>query len=237
MIFRTVLQSPWEAWDEQYLWVLQRYARRLIVRIPGLISHESFDGPYRPDEPRVKRWEAAMKMLFRNRVYTAFVIMQFDRFAGMNPLEAGRPFPLYPAMLYDRWAQTEEFRHRLDQMLHELRAVVGEMPIVLQGEDWSARWIMRLEFTPTYLVLDNPFVGMDEAADVFNEQLARPGILRRSRMSRFRSWDHWRMHIKREQLIAAHLPESHRHGHWERRQMPTRKMRPLLEVINEREAA
>lgn len=172
-----------------------------------------------------------MKALFAKR-NTAFVILQFNAWPSKaDRYRRGRWF--YPGTrLFEWWPRADALHHRLALMMHELRAALGDIPLVMHVEDWSARWAMLADYTPTYWLMDNPFIARDEAADLWAKKLSRPGILRHSRLSRLRGgWSSWRMHMQPKDLIAARLPVVGRHGIWDYRKMPVKKMKPLTTLI------
>jgi hypothetical protein len=226
MQFRTAVHNPWHDWDHELLGVLRRYAKRLVVRVPGLISLWRFNGRYRPDELRIRQWEAYMKFIFGKpkAMNTAFVILPFR-------IEPDKDDPYVPSAstlvprqwTLEHWVKFDRLHHRLDMMLYELRQAIGDVPLLLHVEDWSARWMMLCDFIPTYWLMDNPFIGRHEALDLWSSKLTRPGLLRHSPMSLMRYWRNWRMHITKDELIAAHLPLSlDQHGTWYGVQRPHR---------------
>ena len=231
MIFRTAIQNPWYEWNPALIYELRINARQLVVRIPGLLAHQRFHGRYTADEPCILAWEVAVKALFARKHKTAFIVLQFDAYPSRRDrYRRGWGF-CRGSRLFEQWPLADGLHHRLSLMMHELRAALGDVPLIMHVEDWSARWAMLADYTPTYWLMDNPFIARDEAADLWAKKLSRPGILRHSRLSRLGGWPSWRMHMRPKDLIAAHLPLVGRHGIWDYRKMPVKKMKPIWELV------
>jgi hypothetical protein len=220
-IFRTQIQDLWDEWDPLFVREIATHASTICVRVAGLLIGDRADGPYTSDEPLTIAWERAIKHLVyhgrgRRQHNIAFAIVTARHYpARDHPSERGEVIP-HGRRGYQQWARTLPFAERLCWLLRVLRAETAKS-VLLHVEDYSARWALESGFRPDLWLMDNPFVGSDEARDRWTAALTRPGLVRHSKLPRIRDWPDWRMHLRRDELFARHLPPIGTHGVWPRR--------------------
>lgn len=235
--WRTWIQDPWRDWNAEFVREVAAHANAVVIRVPGLLRRCRVEVDFTSrDTESILWWESVAGRTVRSVVgradCVATVILPFEHYNfSTYPLDRGRPISPSQRAIFNRsWRRTQFLSERCRYMLHSLRSCVRQ-PLWIWAEDFAARWTLDSGIRPEYWVLDQPFIGLDDALGRYSSQLSVPGFVRNSMVPQMRNLHIWKVDMPGGRF-AAELPQEGITGVWR----PSEKLKPrgVITVLADR---
>lgn len=176
------------------------HADVIWVLIPGLCGTQMIpkagrDRAFFRSMARMVRWQNEHR-----RVNFGFLLAEFKDYKFQ-----GRRRPINKGLTGRTMWRTIEYDlvRRVADVLEELRRLFPSSEIAVTVEDFSARWLWRSGFIPTYTVMDVPLISKQEASDWALWSRGEYAAVRDSSFMFDVEWQWWRMPFTLHDRLSA----------------------------------